>query len=304
MSDNFESSLINLGELSKPATVLVEKISDAVGGIFKPYQIVRVAKAEAQADRVRAEGQIEISDLHRRAFHRFLEEEAKKQRNIEEITQKALPLLKDDSKPTELEDDWIVNFFDRCRLISDEQMQGLWSRILAGETNAPGSYSKRTVGFLSNLDKREADLFTGLCGYMWTFRTNAFPVVFDDHGLVYDKHGINSGALIDLEGIGLIHYQSNGFSFRLPSEGLTLDYYGTKVAMKVRGGSIEIPTGKVIFTRVGKELAPICEGEPVEGLVDHVLRRWEQHGLIVESRSDVGYEGTWASLWNIASEED
>ena len=28
MSDNFESSLINLGELSKPATILVEKISD------------------------------------------------------------------------------------------------------------------------------------------------------------------------------------------------------------------------------------------------------------------------------------
>jgi hypothetical protein len=36
MSDNFESSLINLGELSKPATVLVEKISEAVGGVFKP----------------------------------------------------------------------------------------------------------------------------------------------------------------------------------------------------------------------------------------------------------------------------
>ena len=82
------TSLINIGELSRPATVLVEKISDAVGGIFKPYQIVRVAKAEAEADRVRADSQIEISDLQRRAFHRFLEEEAKKQENIENITQK------------------------------------------------------------------------------------------------------------------------------------------------------------------------------------------------------------------------
>ena len=43
MADN---PLVNLGDLSKPAVVLVEKISDAVGGIFKPYQIVRVAKAE------------------------------------------------------------------------------------------------------------------------------------------------------------------------------------------------------------------------------------------------------------------
>src|SRR5260221_379432 len=83
------TSLINIGELSRPATVLIEKISDAIGGIFKPYQIVRVARAEAQADRARADGQIEISDLQRRAFHRFLEEEAKKQKNIEDITQKA-----------------------------------------------------------------------------------------------------------------------------------------------------------------------------------------------------------------------
>jgi len=92
------TSLINIGELSRPATVLVEKISDAVGGIFKPYQIVRVAKAEAQAERVRAESQIEISDLQRRAFHRFLNEEATKQKNIEDITQKALPLLEENSK--------------------------------------------------------------------------------------------------------------------------------------------------------------------------------------------------------------
>jgi len=36
--------LINLGELSKPATELIKRVSDAVGGIFKPYQIIRVAK--------------------------------------------------------------------------------------------------------------------------------------------------------------------------------------------------------------------------------------------------------------------
>jgi hypothetical protein len=82
MDPNPNNSLINIGELSRPATVLIEKISDAVGGVFKPYQLVRVAKAEAQAERVRAETQIEISDLQRRAFHRFLEEEGKKQKNI------------------------------------------------------------------------------------------------------------------------------------------------------------------------------------------------------------------------------
>lgn len=94
-----ENPLTKLGDLSKPATVLVEKISDAVGGIFKPYQIVRVAKAEAEANRIQAESQIQVTDLHRRAMHRFLEEEAKRQSNMEAITANALPLLEDKSAP-------------------------------------------------------------------------------------------------------------------------------------------------------------------------------------------------------------
>lgn len=206
MSDNFESSLINLGELSKPATVLVEKISDAVGGIFKPYQIVRVAKAEAQADRVRAEGQIEISDLQRRAFHRFLGEEAKKQKNIEDITAKALPELEEDAKPNEIENDWITNFFDKCRLISDEEMQGLWSKVLAGEANSPGKYSRRTVNFLTSLDKADAELFTKLCGFAWQFEDDPTPTIFDPRQSVYADHGLNFDAVVHLEAIGLVQF--------------------------------------------------------------------------------------------------
>ena len=146
-----ENPLARLGDLSKPATVLVEKISNAVGGIFKPYQIVRVAKAEAEAERIRAESQIQVTALHRRALRRFLEEETKRQSNIEDITQKALPLLKEESSPQNVEDDWVTNFFDKCRIVSDEDMQRLWSRVLAGEANAPGAFSKRTVNLLADL---------------------------------------------------------------------------------------------------------------------------------------------------------
>jgi hypothetical protein len=43
----------------------------------------------AEAERLKAQRQIQISDLQRRALHRFLEEQAKKQNNIEDITKKA-----------------------------------------------------------------------------------------------------------------------------------------------------------------------------------------------------------------------
>ena len=136
-----EYSIINAGELSKPATVLIEKISNAVGGIFRPYQIVRVAKAEAEAERIRAESQIQVTDIERRAFFRFLEEEAKKQKNIEQITQQALPQVEEKANPEIVEDDWITNFFDKCRIVADEEMQLLWAKVLAGEANSPETLS-------------------------------------------------------------------------------------------------------------------------------------------------------------------
>jgi hypothetical protein len=170
-----ENPLVNLSDLTKPASVLIEKISDAVGGVFKPYQIVRVAKAEAEAERIQAEGRIQVTDLQRRAMHRFLEEEAKKQSNIEAVIQKALPLLEENSCPQNVEDDWITTFFDKSRIISDEDMQRLWSKLLAGEANRPGTISKRTVNLLADLDKRDAELFTSLCDFAWVIENNIVP---------------------------------------------------------------------------------------------------------------------------------
>ena len=97
--------MINLGDLTKPATVLIEKISDAIGGIFKPHQIRRIAQAEAEAEGIRAVSQLEITALQDRAISRFFIEEAKKQYNIETITSKALPLLEVGAIPQNIEDD-------------------------------------------------------------------------------------------------------------------------------------------------------------------------------------------------------
>jgi len=59
MSDNFESSLINLGELSKPATVMIEKISDAVGGVFKPYLL----NMPNEADNIMSIGRVLLTKI-------------------------------------------------------------------------------------------------------------------------------------------------------------------------------------------------------------------------------------------------
>ena len=54
MSDDNSTSLVNLGNFSKPANTLIQKVSSAIGGVFEPWQIKRVAKAEAEEIEVRA----------------------------------------------------------------------------------------------------------------------------------------------------------------------------------------------------------------------------------------------------------
>lgn len=102
----------------------------------------------------------------------------KKQENIEQITADATRKLNEDAKPENIDNDWIANFFDKCRLVSDREMQSLWSRLLAGEANEPGTYSKRTVGLISSLDKSDAQLFTNLLTFGWFFG-DVVPLIYD-----------------------------------------------------------------------------------------------------------------------------
>ncbi|MGV3485957.1 MAG: DUF2806 domain-containing protein [Planctomycetaceae bacterium] len=275
------NSIINLGELSKPATVLVEKISDAVGGIFKPYQIKRIAKAEAEASLIEAESQIQITDLHRRAIHRFVEEEAQKQENIETIVSDSLPLLEHSSSPENVDDDWITNFFDKCRIVSDTEMQQLWSKILAGEANEPGAFSRRTVNLIADLEKRDADLFTNLCRFGWIIG-DVVPLVFDSRAEIYNKHGINFRTMSHLETLGLIRFEPlAGFRRAQLPKRIGVAYYGSPVKLtfpKDTGNELDI--GQVMLTKAGQQLAPVCGSQPVPEYLEYVRNRWIEKKLI------------------------
>ena len=275
-----DSSLIKI-DITKAAAVLIEKISDAIGGYFKPFQIRRLAKAEAEAEIIRAEAQIECEDIHRRAAARFIAEEAKKQDNIETITKKAIPLLNESSNPQGMEDDWITNFFDKCRIISDEEMQVLWSEVLAGEANSPGRFSKRTVNSLASLDKADAQYFTIVCGFAWEFG-ELIPIIVDHQAAIYVDHGVNFDKLSHLDDIGLISFESLGFKkIELP-QAIVVKYYETPVNIRFEEpANNELDIGYAVFTKTGLQLAGICGARPVEGVLDYVIDYWKKKGLTI-----------------------
>lgn len=290
MPNETNNSLINLGDISKPADTLIKKVSKAVGGIFEPYQIKRLAKAEAEAAVIKAQSEIQITYLHRRAMHRFIEEEAQKQQNIEDITNQAIPLLAEQTNAEKMDDDWVTNFFDKSRIVSDKEMQRLWASVLAGEANSPGTYSKRTVNYLGDFDKVDANLFTKLCGFGWQIG-NVVPLIFDTNAEIYHKHGINFGTISHLESIGLIQFNHlSGFRrLKLPK---TFDvlYYGQPLLLEMpKDSDNELQLGHVLLTNVGQELAPICGSSPVDGFVEYVKEKWKAH--LPNSNTEQGAPG-------------
>src|SRR5262245_65976856 len=100
-----------VGDLSKPANTLIEKISDAVGGVFKPWQTRRVARADADAEVIKAEGRVRATEGERRGAIRLIRGEGRKQENIESSTEKALTLLNQEAKQREREDEDMTHVF-------------------------------------------------------------------------------------------------------------------------------------------------------------------------------------------------
>lgn len=107
--------------------------------------------------------------------------EARNQLNIESITAYAAEQLKD--KPaidnTPFDEGWAGRFFDSAKHVSDEEIQMLWGRILAGEVMEAASFSLRTLDLIKNLSKADADLIKAIADF--TFRVSNDTVFFSSH---------------------------------------------------------------------------------------------------------------------------
>ena len=273
--------VVNVGDLTKPATVLIEKVSSAVGLLWEPQQIRRVAQAKADERMILAKSQIEVDEVMRRAAIRFVEEETKQQLNMENIGSKALPHVGTTAPVEDVENDWIVNFFDKCRTVSDNDMQDLWGRILAGEANSPGSFSRKTVNLVSDLDKESAELFVKLCSFAWRIEGAFVPLILEETQQVYVRQGLTLFSLGHLNSIGLIQLSSVGLIIRSLPKTVTATYHGKSVELtfpKEEGNDLAV--GTVMLTPPGEQLSRIFKSSPIDGFFDFVYSKWEKKSLV------------------------
>jgi Protein of unknown function (DUF2806) len=221
---------IDLGNLSEPVTKLIDVVAKGTG--LTALGTVLQAKADAKAKVISTKSDIEAQALIERAQTRHEHREIKRQRNIENIVQLAVNELPALSSTTTVDEDWITQFFDIAQGVSDQQIQILWARILAGEVASPGSYAKRTLLFLKSFGKWEAEKFSGLCSL--SFTVDGWPCIAQNAQTETElSQNLGNGAEAHFISIGLLLPLPNS----LPISSLNnieLDYAPTKNSQKIR----------------------------------------------------------------------
>jgi hypothetical protein len=290
--------MAELNITSDVASKLIDRVSDALGGVLAPWQTKRIADAEGRAAIIRAQADaqvkqiqsvaaIEVSDLQRRAALRWVAEETRHQANMESITAQAIPLLDEGAKPEGMNDDWMSLFLHECRHTSEAEMQALWAKVLAGEANSPGAFSKRTLATLASLSQAEAFLFRSVCSFMVrlerTYEESPQPIIFDCDDVIYQIEGLSLIPLAGLSGAGLISHTR--FQHQMPlsaDEQVRGTYFDGEFTLRINPRSaspLYLPMGEVILTPAGEELATICQSGPVAGFLNHLRQTWSDSGV-------------------------
>jgi uncharacterized repeat protein (TIGR03899 family) len=87
----------------------------------------------------------------------------RKQQNLEVIIQKSLAYCSSTEVTDKADPDWFIIFTQLAEDVSNQTMQNLWAKILAGEISQPGSFSTKTLKTFRAMNITDAKLLAKAC---------------------------------------------------------------------------------------------------------------------------------------------
>ena len=307
-----ESDSSNPMDLSLTVKVpAVEKLveytlSGIVGPITAPWREKREAKAlaiqtQSQADAIRimAEAQSYARsllespttslqgelDIQQRISQRLYFQEVKKEASIKDVYHLAEEHLGDKTVPDqEPNHDFTSRFFDDVQHVSSAEAKVLYSKVLAGEIQRPGSFSLLSLNILKNMDANTAQLFRTLCSACIAFvpdgknimdirvpvlKGNAAQNALRQYGLSFDLLNLlneHSLVLSDYNSWFDYHLCIGRMVFKTQVIQIPFSFQGrfwVLVPQTDRQLGAEFRVSGVSLTQVGRELSTIVDVEPM-----------------------------------------
>ena len=263
-----------------PTSKLIATVSAGIGKLYEPTHIKRIAKAKAEEIKLISGAMEECSviptqyndgsltlnntdwdDFVRRTQGRMAFQELQKQNNIECVVANAYNILEKEQTCSEepVEQGWINRFFDSVADISDEDLQKLWGKVLAGEIKQPKSYSLRTLETLKNLSKHEGELFQKIAPYILREGNNFFLL---SNSEILNKYNIQYKEIMQLDECGLINSGASVSLTIFLSNSNNADIFNKSYMLSLESLSssiTQIAIGDYSLTRAGIELYSILD---------------------------------------------
>jgi hypothetical protein len=290
-----------VGELSKPITKLIETVGAGVGAWYEPIGIRRRGRAEADVIEMTAHANAKAADIAQRSAIRLENRERRRQRNIEKGARGAVEFLPGSVSDEPVDEDWVQKWMQGIEDVSNERMQIIWSKILAGETGKPGSFSQKTLSIMKTIDEPAANLFTKLCRFAWQLsdekpqffvpHVKSFAVsdgFMDFRILGTPDHALNEVSYaqrLHLESLGLLKTDPSGLKISgmlRPGTSETYYYHGQELRVWTEGQPRKLEFMVDLLTPAGNELFRICGAEHHIAFRDEFVAALRHQGLLVE----------------------
>lgn len=229
MEDNMNASDV-VQAIVSPVEKLIDAVSGAIGKAYEPRHIRKLAEARTHeismiAEAVRNNSDVPIvydskgvsidtsnfEEIAKRASRRLAYQEIAKQQNIEAVVDIAYKELENTETVSNepVNRDWMLRFFNSVEDISNEDMQRIWGRILAGEIKEPNTFSYRTLEKLKNMTQQEAKCFQ-LVSSLALYGGGKCFILCDDE--IMNRHNVRFVNILELEECGLMSAQTLSFT--------------------------------------------------------------------------------------------
>lgn len=264
-------SLVDVSINTNGIAKLGELICNATG--ITAAGIKKNADAECYKRLLMAKAEKTIKQGDDNVIDRFIYAQAhKKLDNILQVSQKAFNEFTEQEEVSseKVDQDWATRFFNIVEDISDEEMQNLWAKILAGEIKQPKSFSLRTLEVLRNISKEEAEAFIRNAPYCIDDCLCAEDrmITITDYLLLID-----AGLIAPHEELAInpeTNKEEKSYSFRLGDKAIKIE--GNKNTIMQRGIKI------YSLTKAGNELIKLSNIEPSQKCIDIIVNIYRSNG--------------------------
>ena len=162
----------------------------------KEFEKIKAGKFEEALEDLLDSGSMTYSELY-------------KANNFLKIAEKADKYYSDkkdeDNKEHSYNFDWFIRFYEEAGNVSNDQMQEIWAKLLAGEVLGKEKYPIRIIDVLKNMESNDAILFNKICSNCIKSNDNYFLPNYDE---IINRLGLTYSDIMSISELGLIYNDS------------------------------------------------------------------------------------------------